>query len=356
MKEETPSLRSIAIGAPTGVLPLHRIAPVGKLPSRPLHRPQAASASLSWTVDSILPAISADYMLERTNVYISSSSSQAVADRIVESLSRQSIAYQESDERKNSLLGESHNGVRFYLNLFAAPDDSSIVIVEVQRLTGCAFEFRGICRDVCRSAKGLGGGPPSMGKRKFPMPCGLPRVSSAEKETRLRSEVDRALDMIQGDMVDSHLLGIDLLEGASTSPLASPLVLKEECLLKLRGLILLEEDDHPSQVEAKRACQMKRKALAVIANGLSNSAPDFLAESLHAPIFVEELFLLTTGKDPHCAAQAARCLQSLAASCQTTKSFLLASLGVSSVLSSIEVKHHLSLEKECGKLQTTLMC
>lgn len=48
----------------------------------------------------MLPAISADYMLERTNVYINNSSAQQVADRIAESLGRQSLSYKESDERK----------------------------------------------------------------------------------------------------------------------------------------------------------------------------------------------------------------------------------------------------------------
>jgi len=265
------------------------------------------------------------------------------------------------------LLGESHDGLRIHLNLFAAPDDPSTVIVEVQRLAGCSFEFRGVCRDVCRSAKGLkGGGGPGSGKREFPLPSGLPVFSKAEKESRLRSDLDRALDMIQSDLLSSQLMGIELLESLSVSPLAPPLVLKDECLLNiLRDLILPDggEDGEDrfslsSQQANNRACRMKRKALAVIANGLSNSPPDDdgVVRSLHAPNFVEGLLRLTTGEDPHCAAQAARCLRSLAVSSRATKSYLSGVLGVPSILSSIEVKHHLLLEKECGKLRTILLC
>ena len=109
MEEETPTLRSIAIGGPRTTLPpLSRSFPLpGKLPSRPLHvqsSPKPAIAGTPWTVDAILPAISADYMLERTNVYINNSSSQQVADRIVASLSSQSISYKKNEETKVRLV------------------------------------------------------------------------------------------------------------------------------------------------------------------------------------------------------------------------------------------------------------
>lgn len=106
MEEETPKLRSVSVGGPATLPPLSRsFAFPGKLPSRPLHVQQEApkpTLPLEWTVDAILPAISADYMLERTNVYIPNSSSQVVADRIVESLRNQSLSYKESEERKVS--------------------------------------------------------------------------------------------------------------------------------------------------------------------------------------------------------------------------------------------------------------
>ena len=106
-EEENPTLRSVAIGGPSTPLPplFISFALPGKLPSRPLHAQaappkQPITALVQWTVDSMLPAISADYMLERTNVYINDCSGQQVADRVVESLSRQSLSYKESEESK----------------------------------------------------------------------------------------------------------------------------------------------------------------------------------------------------------------------------------------------------------------
>ncbi|CAJ1964963.1 unnamed protein product [Cylindrotheca closterium] len=364
MEEETPTLRSIAIGGPTALPPLSRsFALPGKLPSRPLHHHEQAAAAAPqqpisvqhWTVDSMLPAISADYMLERTNVYVNNSSAQQVADRIVECLSRQSLSYKESDENKNSLLGERHCGLRFYLNLFLDSQDSSTIILEVQRLTGCSFAFQQVCREVCRAAKGLSSSAPAM-PRKFPMPSGLPRASSGEIAMRFEEEVARALDMISSPMVDSQLLGMELLEGVSKSPLAAPFILKENSLGMLKELVVspAEDDDQVlSALVTKRALRKKRQALSIIANCLAHSELTATTDSLHSEIFVEKVFqCLKQIEDPHCATQAARCLHSLAASRQSTKSFILGTLELSQVLDNLQTSHHLLLKQECAKLQS----
>eukprot|EP00526_Cylindrotheca_closterium_P018385 CAMPEP_0113642304 /NCGR_PEP_ID=MMETSP0017_2-20120614/22222_1 /TAXON_ID=2856 /ORGANISM="Cylindrotheca closterium" /LENGTH=365 /DNA_ID=CAMNT_0000553717 /DNA_START=18 /DNA_END=1115 /DNA_ORIENTATION=- /assembly_acc=CAM_ASM_000147 len=363
MEEERPKLRSVAIGAPTTSLPpLSRsFAMPSKLPSRPLHvqaaPKQPITASVQWTVDSMLPAISADYMLERTNVYINNSSAQQVADRITECLSCQSLSYKESDEenKKNSLLGERHCGLRFYLNLFADAQDPSTIILEVQRLTGCAFAFKQVCREVCRSAKGLSAAAPPTMKRKFPMPCGLPRASLAEKAMRFEGEVARALEMISSPMLDSQLLGMELLEGVSKSPIAAPLILKEDCICKLKDLIASREGDDEviSVPETKRLSLKKRQALTIIANALAHSESVSEELGLHSEAFVEDVFqCLKQSEDPHCASQAARCLHSLAASSPATKAFVFGTLQLPQVLDNLETRHHSLLQQECTKLQS----
>lgn len=357
MEEETPTLRSVAIGGPSSLPPLSRsFAMPGKLPSRPLHMQgapkQPIAASVQWTVDSMLPTISADYMLERTNVYINNISAQQVADRIVESLSRQSLSYKEFDESKHSLLGERHCGLRFYLNLFADSQDPSTIILEVQRLTGCAFAFKQVCREVCRSAKGETTPAPSMLPRKFPMPCGLPPLSSADRAARFEGEVARGLEMMSSPMVDSQLLGMELLEGVSKSPFAASSVLKENCLCKLKEFIVSSSPDAEvtSALETKRTLLQKRQALSAIANALAHSESS--PESLHSEAFVEEVFqCLKHTEDPHCASQAARCLHSLAASSADTKSFITGTLELFQVLETLHTSHHSLLEQECNKLQ-----
>jgi len=307
-------------------------------------RQPATSSSVQWTVDAILPAISADYMLERTNVYIPNSSSQVVADRIVESLRNQSLSYKESEERKNSLLGESHNGLRFYLNLFSDSDDSSTLILEVQRLRGCSFAFRQICRDICRAAKGVAT-PPSTTVNKFPMPAGLP--PRKDPEAVMEAEMARALSMISSPMVDSQLLGMDLLESLSKSTLTASLVLEQDCLAQMKNFIIapLEEEVMISGLDAQRACQRKRQALAIVSNALYNSNE---CESLSSDTsFLEQVLECLTAKDPHCAAQAARCLHSLAASSPATKTFVM---GLSDTLKSLQTSHHSLLDQECSKL------
>lgn len=103
MEEETPQLRSasVSVGGPRTLPPLSRAFGLpAKLASRPLHAQVVPTAKplTQWSVDSILPTISADYMLERSNVYIHNSSSQQVADRIVACLASQSLSYQQQQE------------------------------------------------------------------------------------------------------------------------------------------------------------------------------------------------------------------------------------------------------------------
>ena len=107
MEEETPQLRSasVGVGGPRTLPPLSRAFGLpAKLPSRPLHaQVQTAKPLTQWSVDSILPTISADYMLERSNVYIHNSSPQQVADRVVACLASQSLSYQQQQEEEQKV-------------------------------------------------------------------------------------------------------------------------------------------------------------------------------------------------------------------------------------------------------------
>jgi hypothetical protein len=163
----------------------------------------------------------------------------------------------------------------------------------------------------------------------------------------MEAEVARGLAMISSPMLDSQLLGMELLESLSKSPLAAPSLLKEDCMGKMKTMVAQQEE--LSGLEAKRSLQRKRHALAIIANCLEHASSNLQSDEL----FVEQVFSsLKQPEDPHCAAQAARCLHSLAASSPATKSFIQGSLELSDTLNSMQTSHHSLLEQECSKLQS----
>lgn len=230
------------------------------------------------------------------------------------------------------------------MNLFRDSQDASTIILEVQRLTGCCFAFRQICREVCRAGKGGGMVVPQPAMpRSFAIPVCLPRITPEQQSARVESEVARAQSMISSPMLDSQLLGMELLESLSKSPLAAPMVLQDGCLALLKESIM-EPSAALSSLEQKCACQKKRHALAILANVQCASS------KLHSELFLEVLLESVKSQDAHCAAQAARCLHSLVASSPATRAFVMQQLP--ETFQNLTTSHHLLLEQECSKLMS----
>lgn len=108
--EEIPSLRSVKFGSLAQPLPqlsrsFARPAKLGHIerPSVGVKQPLTTSvARCAWTVDELLPSIPAEYMLERSNVYVNNSSAEQVADRITNTLCSNSITATACDGEKVS--------------------------------------------------------------------------------------------------------------------------------------------------------------------------------------------------------------------------------------------------------------
>ena len=104
VEEETPQLRSVKIGSLTALPPLSRSFGRNKLKqqqqqhqSTPVVGKQQTSKqqnvpTTQWIVDDKLPFLPANYMLERSHVYVENSTSQQVANRITSCLREESIA------------------------------------------------------------------------------------------------------------------------------------------------------------------------------------------------------------------------------------------------------------------------
>ena len=106
--EETPELRSVKIGTLSSIPPLSRsfVRPTKQISLQLSHQSilekQSPNQSFEWTVEEQLPSLPADYVLERTSVYVESSTSQEVANRISRSLRLESLAAKASAEENVS--------------------------------------------------------------------------------------------------------------------------------------------------------------------------------------------------------------------------------------------------------------
>eukprot|EP00980_Cylindrotheca_fusiformis_P005410 scaffold1157_cov122-Cylindrotheca_fusiformis.AAC.2 len=346
--EEAPWLRSVKFGSLSQPLPSPS-APFALPPKLGhLQRPSfgvkqsfspAVSSSINntnWVVDDFLPSIPSNYRLERSNVYVNNCTPSQVASRIMNSLNSHSIAttiletekvsssyrlsqlsactarrntpshWPSSFTFQNSVQAESMQGLRFLVNLFASSDgDENTIIVEVQRLRGCAVQFRQICRDICRSAKGgLANAAPR--NRKFAIPSCIPRSSMMEKESRYRGAVESAINMIKSERIDSQLLGLESLEKLSRNEATISMLFSSENL----GM-LMAYSVPASGYQGYHESLRRRLALAILANALEICRT--IPVQLSSDSFVQQLqsYLGMANEAPHEFLLATKCLQAL---------------------------------------------
>merc|ERR1712183_662524 len=122
------------------------------------------------------------------------------------------------------------------------------------------------------------------------------------------------------------------MEKLSATPSIAPMIMEGECLS-----LLIEKSrnvaDCFSEIQDQHDALMRRRALTVLANGLSSCK--ILPEELTKESFVRQLLqcLGNSSEEPHEACQAARCLQALTSANASMQS-LLNTLHAESILSS----------------------
>lgn len=323
--EDTPEYRSAIVMKSLSAPSLPRSF---ALPRKFEAHTKAKSSTIcaSWTVTD-LPELPAGYILERSNVYVENES-QEVSRRISNFLRLESIAATFDDEEKNLLTAETNCCLRFAVRLFA---DSNMVVVEVQRKSGCSFTFRKVSRAVLSAAKGIKNMAP---KRRFTLPGCIQRDTREQQRKRTESGLKIAVNLLQDDREDSQMLGLESLEQLTRSPDCrvdvAKVVLSGECLCKLISLIKANRLEISSDMQERRSLLLQRRALEVLANAMGTLSEtgeigSFLdsASSLKSRCFLDALvsILKDSPSKPFVADHAARCTQYLSI-CEEVGEFL----------------------------------
>jgi len=361
VEEDVPQYRSVMITGPLSAPPMPRsFASMGPAKMAPRSMQQSkphTSQTTIWNVAE-LPSMPAAYFLERTNVYVVGNP-QEIADRICDSLRMASIAAQCGEDDKNLLNAETSDALRFAVRLFA---DQGKIVVEVQRKSGCSYQFREAARSVLRSAKGL----KISAKKKFSLPSCIPRQSPKDQQQRAEDGFRVALRQLNSNMRDSQLIGMESLEQLTRSEYRSAASLKifGECIDKILNAIQLDADDASSDIEERHFTMMKRRSLTVLANALNslsqaNELEGLLKAYSHltSNVFISTLVdtLADSANSPHEATQAAKCIQELMIDSEVKKQLIEMSTSsiVASACSSGACRSVL-LEDEAKKLQQHL--
>eukprot|EP00536_Pseudo-nitzschia_multiseries_P003324 jgi/Psemu1/301905/fgenesh1_kg.51_\ len=373
--EDGPDYRSVAIqpltAAPAFAGPLvpspKLIVSAGKSSNRtnPNNEREGhglSSSSPRWIVRE-LSELPAGYMLVRTNIYVRDAGPQQIAERICNGLISSSIAIDSRNaEKQNTLVVETQRGVKLVIRLFS---DNGMVVVEVQRLRGCSFEFRDAAKTILRASKGLYHEPQLRPSRRFTVPATIPRRTREDRQDCVRDDFKVAYSMLHSKKSDSQILALDRIENMSKSCEAKDLAAKSvlcdyDCLSQL--LSLLDECNGTDQkgMNSLHSSILRRKIFGVIANCCEAVSTSDLAEILstsdnHLKSRSFLSFLLASMQDasakPHDAFEAARCLRLLLVSKEVE--VVLAEMSATQVIETARndaLNSHRGLEQEASKL------
>lgn len=226
--------------------------------------------------------------------------------------------------------------------------------MEVQRLSGCSFDFSEVSRSIRRSARGLRSLPR---KRNLPIPSFIPKSSHADQQKRMKSGLEVAIRNLRSNRLDSQLIGLESLEKLSSDSDAAFMIVNGECLSRILECCESKSEESQNQIEGWNQCQMRRKALNILANGIvacQKNGCD-IPTKLTEEDFIKRLLvcLEKSAHEPHEAYQAARCLTSLIPSSDTKLLNVLNDFDIMSFIPSPECRH-LALEEEAEKLKKML--
>jgi len=269
-------------------------------------------------------------------------------------------------KQQNALLAETHHGVKFAIRLFS---HNTTIIVEVQRQTGCSFEFRDVAKTIFSSAKGFQQ-QRSIPARRFSIPPTLPKRSREMQQKCIRDDFRIAYSMLHSKKSDAQVLALDSMEKMTKSCEAKEVAAKSvlgnnDCLKQL--LLLLDTystDRSISELESSHSSILRRKVLAVLANSCEAISKTDLADilstndnDLKTRSFLSLLLssLQEASIRPHDAFQAVRCLRYLLVSKEVESVMIeMSAMDVISSACSAGFNCHEALEKESNELMLQL--
>lgn len=367
--EDGPEYRSMAV-EPSAMLGMgrlhHALLPKFHKPNTVSSQSKTSSSShRRWEVRE-LSALPADYTLVATNVFVKDgSSAQVIADRICKALKVFLISIDSKNSEENSLVVETQHGLKLDIRLFGR---NNIVVVEVRRRAGCSFEFRDAAKTILRSSEGLVGKDLlSIQKRRFTIPCSLPRRSPGAYHECVQDDFKIAYSMLHSTKADENMLALESLRQMIKSSEANELVAKlvlgnNDCLKQL--LVLLDSNNKNKFISgmesSRKSSIMSRKILEILANACESITERDLAMilsmndyRLKSRSFLTLLLspLHEASRRPHDAFQAVRCLRYLMISKEVQS--LMVELSAKDVVSSACVAGftcHEELEQESNEL------
>eukprot|EP00586_Coscinodiscus_wailesii_P003877 CAMPEP_0172480948 /NCGR_PEP_ID=MMETSP1066-20121228/6479_1 /TAXON_ID=671091 /ORGANISM="Coscinodiscus wailesii, Strain CCMP2513" /LENGTH=339 /DNA_ID=CAMNT_0013242787 /DNA_START=231 /DNA_END=1250 /DNA_ORIENTATION=+ len=229
----------------------------------------------SWTIaDDELPNLPWDCPLLKTHALIRDVPPSVIVRRISEVMRHLSIAAF-FDNKKATVNAETMNNITFKVQLYNDIDQDegmTGVIVEVQRMSGCAYSFSGIYRSIIRACNGV-----AMEERHKVLPK-LILPTQIDSTLRMqRCDVSNALEAVRAlvgkDDIETNLLGMEsLVILTDMSKTAKDEVI---CVAKaifddvtIRDRVLMPIMSHDVETKHGSQCILHRYALNVLLNAL----------------------------------------------------------------------------------------
>eukprot|EP00567_Pseudictyota_dubia_P011792 CAMPEP_0197464462 /NCGR_PEP_ID=MMETSP1175-20131217/64032_1 /TAXON_ID=1003142 /ORGANISM="Triceratium dubium, Strain CCMP147" /LENGTH=469 /DNA_ID=CAMNT_0043000443 /DNA_START=409 /DNA_END=1819 /DNA_ORIENTATION=+ len=379
--EEQPTMRSVAMGAPSGVAAGPFGSPVGRVPPPPvglpplrgfsgLEKSEAPSplkveremrsrvqkhreAYRTWQVSSV-ESFPDDFPLERTSRHIPDADAPVVSARISDCLRERSIEAK-YDDVKATAKCRTPDYVSFKIRLFGGREDveGGGIIVEVQRRKGSSHCFMRDCRAVLTAAEGDKTEEEEttifLKRPVSEMTC-LKGVQVSDDES---DEVMKApASLMSSDKYDSHMLGMESVE-----KLTNPLYSAPEVVVLAAKSVVLPEDSSDIRDSVSKLLQhgclrsddapmtgpegdndfneeMHHLALSVVLNAVRSTAKDgTLAEAIVQqrewfsqvliPVLINDI--KAAGDQGHHAVKAVECLISLTKFSSAAKAMIVES-------------------------------
>merc|ERR1712151_450961 len=319
--------------------------------------------SICWSItnDAIIPEIPPFYPIEKTHTIINNEQPTTIVSRISNFLKSHSISCVPLDEC--SVKAQTSNHVQFIIRLYTINSD---LMVEIQRVSGCAITFHSTCKKVLCAARGEHDNLNNVDDKPMENTCKKPKLMNRPKlsrsnkpkslssskpsasiqmtnQERIQESLEIVDSLLKKERIDANLLGIESLHmltnidisGLETAIAAANVVLKDHGHFtikdKIESLVQYwrlcdddDDDDDSCDVDEKNDIfnqkhynQMRNHALNILANSLH-------VLSLQGTLYIEEDSWLSTtfpsiliselkqlDSRPHDGAVSAKCLNIL---------------------------------------------
>jgi len=299
----------------------------------------------AWSIpDTVpIPQIPMIYPIEKTHVIVKKIPPSIITSNISNHLKQNSIAHTIDSNNPCIAKCSTFNHVNFIIRLYSVAASSDI-LVELQRVSGCAVAFHSTCKHVLNAAKGENDANKS--EKVYLKPCleqsSRPKLSSrpskmfnsSSNQERIQECLELVNSLLKKDRIDANLLGIQSLQmltnpdisGLDSAIIASKVVLygaphnciKEKVQLLVQHCRLHEDDDESEEeqdeFEYKHYSQMRNHALCILSNSLeilsSQGMLQLEEDSWLANTFVSILLsdLKQSSLRPHDGTMSAKCL------------------------------------------------